>query len=290
MKFLRYILSLAFGLLTQANQAFAIDLQPGEIRALPPDATLLMLSYQQSERGNRYLHGDKQTGNPEVQSSQLQVRLGRTFEVAEHPAIFYVQTPIGYVHPEGSLSGIDGDSGVGDTSFLLAFWPYANHETKTYFAVGAYLTTPTGSYDHERIFNMGQNRYSTALQAGYQAHLFGSLSWMAALDTVWFGDNDAFGANRNTLEQKPLYTSQVALQYAINPQYSVAAAYFYTVGGETSINGIRRDDLTQLQRYQLTGAANFSFGRITLQYGGDLETENGFIEDSRWILRYTKLF
>jgi hypothetical protein len=290
MNFSRHIIWIAFGLLTQANEAFAIDLQPGEIQALPPDKNLLMLSYQQSERGNRYLHGDKQLGNPEIQSSQLQVRLGRTFEVAEHSAIFYVQTPIGYVHTEGSLSKLDGDSGVGDTSFLLAFWPYANHETKTYFAVGAYLTAPTGSYDHERTFNMGQNRYSTALQAGYQAPLFGSLSWMAAFDTMWFTDNDAFGANRNTLEQKPIYTSQVALQYAINPQYSVAAAYFYTVGGETSVNGIRRDDLTQLQRYQITGAANFSFGRITLQYGGDLKTENGFIEDSRWILRYTKLF
>lgn len=290
MNFSRYILWIAFGLVTQFNQAFAIDLQPGEIRALQPDTNLLMLSYQQSDRGNRYLHGDKQSGNPEIQSSQLQVRLGRSFELAEHPAIFYVQMPVGYVHPEGSLSAAEGDTGMGDTTLLLAIWPYANQETKNYLAVGAYLTAPTGSYDHERSFNMGQNRYSSALQVGYQAPLAGAFNWMAALDAVWFGDNNAFGHNRNTLAQKPLYNSQVALQYAINPQYSVAVAYFYTIGGESSVNGIRRDDPTQLQRYQLTGAANFSFGRISLQYGGDLKTENGFIEDSRWILRYTKLF
>ncbi|MDO9050518.1 MAG: transporter [Methylotenera sp.] len=290
MKFSHHILLIALCLFTHANQAFAIDLQPGELRALKPDTYLLMLSYQQSERGDRYIHGNKQVGNPEIQASQLQIRLGKSFEVADHPAIFYVQTPIGYVHPEGSLSRLEGDSGVGDTTFLFAFWPYANHETKSYFAVGAYLTAPTGSYDHERSFNMGQNRYSAALQAGYQAPLADAWSWMAALDAVWFSNNDAFGQNRNTLEQKVLYTSQVGLQYNISPRYSLGATYFYTTGGETSVNGMSRDDLTQLQRYQLTGVANFTFGRITLHYGGDLKTENGFIEDSRWILRYTKLF
>lgn len=285
-----YLCWIQFLVLTQVSVAHAIDLQPGELRALKPGTNLLMLSYQQSERGDRYAHGDKQPGNSEIQASQLQVRLGHSFEVAEHPAIFYVQTPVGYVHPEGALSSLEGDSGVGDTTLLLAFWPYANHEAKNYFALGAYLTAPTGSYKHERSFNMGQNRYSSALQASYQAPLVGSLNWMATLDTVWFGDNNEFGLNNNTLSQKPLYTSQVGLQYSITPRYSLGATYFYTVGGETSVNGISRDDLMQLQRYQLTGAASYSFGRITLQYGGDIKTENGFIEGTRWILRYTKLF
>ena len=199
MKTSRYIQWVTFGLLMLTNQAVAIDLQPGELRSPKPDTNLLMLSYQQSERGNSYLHGYKQSGNPEIRTSQLQVRLGRSFEVAEHPAFFYVQTPLGYTHPAGSLSAAKGDAGVGDTTFLLAIWPYANNETKNYFAVGAYLTAPTGSYDHERSFNVGQNRYSTALQAGYQAPLVGTLNWMAALDAIWFWKNDAFGHNRNTL-------------------------------------------------------------------------------------------
>lgn len=290
MKPLHQLPWMVLALLIYSNQVFAIDLQPGEIRAPKPDSNLLMLSYQQSERGDRYLDGNKQMGDPEIQISQLQVRVGRSFEVAEHPAFLYVQTPIGYIHPEGSLSKQEGDSGVGDTTFLLAFWPYVNHEAKTYFATGVYLTIPTGSYDCERTFNTGQNRYNAALQAAYQAPLIGDFNWTAAFDTVWFGDNDAFGLQRKTLSQKPLHTSQVGLQYILNPRYSVGATYFYTAGGETSIDGVRRDDITQLQRYQMTAAANFSFGRITLQYGADLKTKSGFIEDSRYILRYTKVF
>lgn len=284
------LLCIVFGLLVHSNQVLAIDLQPGEIRAPKPDSNVLMLSYQQSERGDRYLDGDKQAGRPEIHTSQLQVRVGHSFEVAEYPALWYVQTPIGYVHPEGSLSKQQGDSGVGDTTFLLAFWPYTNHESKTYFATGAYLTIPTGSYDHERTFNAGQNRYVAALQAAYQAPLIGNLNWMAAFDTAWFGENDAFGAQRKTLSQAAMHTTQIGLQYILSTRYSVGATYFYTAGGETRVDEIRRDDRAELQRYQMTAAANFSFGRITLQYGADIKTNNGFIEDCRYILRYTKVF
>jgi hypothetical protein len=217
------------------------------------------------------------------------VRLGRTFEVAEHPAIFYIQTPMGYVHPD-LVSKPEGDAGMGDTSMLLAFWPYANRETETYLAIGAYLTLPTGSYDNKRSFNVGQNRYSSALQLGLQTALSKQLHWMAALDAVKFGDNNEFGVQRKTLEQNALYTAQAGLRYDLNATYSIGATYFYTVGGETIVNGINRDDVTRLNRYQLSGILNSSFGRITLQYGRDIDTENGYIEDSRWILRYTKLF
>ena len=116
---------------------------------------------------------------------------------------------------------------------------------------------------------------------------------MAALDTVWSGKNNDCGLaclNHQTLEQKPLYTLQSGLSYAINSTFSLATAYFYSVGGETSWDGVNKNNLTQLQRYQVSGIANFSFGRILLQYGGDLDTRNGYLEDSRWIMRYIKPF
>ena len=290
MKLLVYLLRVTFCLLCIGNPAYAIDLNPGDLRPLKPGVNLIMLSYQQSNRSDKYSQGEKQAGNPEIQAAQMQIRLGHSFEIAEHPAIFYAQTPIGYTHPEADLSAANGDSGIGDTTFLLGMWPYANHESKTYFAVGGYLTIPTGSYAAERSFNVGQNRYNAALQAGYQTPLLDALNGVAAFDAVWFADNDAYGATHKNLAQKLLYTSQLGLQYMLTPSYSISATYFYTVGGETSLDGVSRNDITRLQRYQLTGQADFSFGRISLQYGGDRKTENGYIEDSRWILRYAKLF
>ena len=265
--------------------AAAVDLQPGEIRAPKPDIDTMTLTYQFSERGTRYVNGQTQTGDTRIASAQLQARLGHSFEFAERPAYAFVQLPTGYVHPQGSLSAQSGDAGISDATLLLAWWPHADHAAQRYFAVAGYLTLPTGSYSAERNFNMGGNRYSGTLQTGFQLPLVDHLNWMTAVDGVWFGKNGDYRATHDVLEQRPLYTAQSALQYFLNGRYSVAAAYFYTTGGETSINGLLRNDTTRLQRYQLSAIANFDFGRVTLQYGGDLQTENGYIENSRWTLR-----
>jgi hypothetical protein len=273
-----------------ATQVLAIDLQPGEGRAPIPGVGMMQLTYQYSERGDRYVHGVRQPGSPEINAGQMLVRVGHSFEAAGKPAYFYAQTPIGYIHPKGSLARVEGDAGAGDTSFLLALWPYADYARHEYFGMGAYLTVPSGRYDPTRAFNMGENRYRWALQTGYTAPLTADLSWMAAVDAVWSSDNNESGVRRDTLAQKVLYSGQVGLRYEINPRYVLGAGYFYTSGGETSLNGVSRDDAARLQRYQLSALANYSFGRITLQYGGDIKTESGYIEDSRWIVRFTKFF
>ena len=275
-------------------QASAIDLQPGEIRAPLAGRSLVQFSTVFSQRTDYYknsLKQPKQPQRPEYQALQYQFRLAHAFEIDEQPAIVYAQLPITNVQPEES--SFSGDSGVGDTTFAFAYWPYANRETQTYFGVAAYLIAPTGSYSDRRVFNVGENRYRGALQLGVQTPITDSLTWMAALDTVWSGKNNDCGLaclNHQTLEQKPLYTLQSGLSYAINPTFSLATAYFYSVGGETSWDGVDKNNLTQLQRYQVSGIANFSFGRILLQYGGDLDTRNGYLEDSRWIVRYIKPF
>jgi hypothetical protein len=290
MNILHHILWLTFGLLLVSNQTYAIDLQPGDLVAPPPDLTFAQLSYLSSSYGHRYIQGTKQLSNSKIEVSQFLVRLGHSFEIADYPVLFYAQTPIGYTHPERALSPNEGDSGVGDTTMLLAVWPYSNRETRTYWGVGGYLTVPTGSYDNNRLFNMGGNRYQSALQTGYQTPLLDSLDWSAAIDALWSGDNNNYSPGHYKREQNILYTAQTALRYSINPTYAVAATYFYTVGGETTVDGANKHDATSLQRFQLTAMGHYGFGRISLQYGRDLKTDNGFIEDNRWILRYTKRF
>jgi hypothetical protein len=113
---------------------------------------------------------------------------------------------------------------------------------------------------------------------------------MSAIDALWYGENDDKAITHQSLNQKALYSAQTALIYKFNSTYSTAVGYFYSVGGETSLNGVNQGDRTQSQRYQLSGIGNFPFGRVSLQYGQELSTKNGFIEDSRWILRLTKYF
>jgi hypothetical protein len=274
------------------SPGLAIDLQPLDLQAPPAGLKYIQWSYLHSERGAPYKNGEKLPIDSRIRSSQLALRIGQAFNLADYPALAYAHLPIaGYVHPEAALSGREGDSGIGDASFLMAVWPYANREKQTYVGVGAYLTVPTGSYRPEReLLNMGTNRYAAALQAGFLVSLAPKWHVMAAYDMILFGKNSAFGASHADFEQDPLHTAQAGLSYSPTPEYSMNATYSLHRGGETSINQVSRQNAANNHRYLLSGNAQFSFGRITLQYGQDIETEQGFIEDNRWILRFSKRF
>lgn len=272
-------------------QASAIDLIPGEIIAPQAGVKQFLVSYQLSERGNYFKDGSPFRRGTKIESEQFQLRAGNAFELQGMPTFFYAQVPVGTITPGGTLNSLTGDSGVGDTSFLLAVWPYSNRDTGEYLGFGGYLTLPTGSYDARRTFlNIGANRVSSALQVGYQRSLTRNLEWMTALDGVWFGKNDDYSAAHVPLRQKNLYNAQTGLRYLINDQYSLAAVYFHSQGGETNLNGTDNNDAISLQRWQITGTGNFDFGRVSVQYGRDLETRNGYIENSRLILRYGMRF
>ena len=280
------------------NPVLAIDLVPGDIVAPKPGAKQLLLSYLSSERNDLYKNNVVTSGLG-IKSEQMQIRTAWTFEVDKYPAAITLQLAGGSLQPTGSLSNIrSGSSGLGDTTLLFALWPYANRDKGEYLALGTYLTLPTGEYQSAPNFNLGANRYSYAFQVGYQRELSSSLQWMSAIDAVQFGSNDDYRAPlpfslappRTTLDQKTLYSLQTGVRYTINDAYSISAMYFHTVGGEEMINGRDQHNRTDLHRYQLSGSAQLPVGRLILQYGGDIKTQNGFYETSRVILRYVTAF
>lgn len=270
--------------------ASAIDLHPNDIIAPPPGIQMIQINHQRIERTDFYKNNAKTLTGGSIDSSLTQLRYGRSFELGARPAYFYVQAPITDISTSGTSTSLSSNSGAGDTSFAFALWPYANRETEKYMGVAAYLTVPTGSYDSSKSLNPGENRYRWALQAGYEQLISKRVYWMSAFDTLWFGENNDHATTHTVQKQKALYSAQTAFTYKINSTYSTAVGYFYSTGGESNLNGMSRDDRIQNQRYQITGTAKLPFGRISLQYGQELRTKNGFIEDSRWIIRYSRFF
>ena len=276
----------------------AIDLQPGEIAVPPPGMNFVQLNFVYSERGDLYAANQKVSNATKLINSQFQARYIHTFNTGELPSVVYVQTPLGQVQPQKALrSFYTNESGVGDTTLVYAIWPYADREEKKYWALGTYLTLPTGHYDAGNgLINLGGNRYSVALQTAYQRPISQSVSWMAAVDAVWFGNNDNYfdhqlATQQKTLKQDALYTAQTGLAYDLSKQFSLAAAYFYTEGGQRILDNVAvANSTSQMQRYQLTATARFSFATMMLQYGDDISTKNGYIEDSRVIFRVIKAF
>ncbi len=271
--------------------AIAIDLQPGELQPLRPGINVFQFSASYSERSDWYRHGRELQGSPKIESVSCLFRVGRYSEMDGHPVVLVAHVPVGYIHPGGDLSSQSGDSGVGDATFVLGVWPYANFETQAFFAIGGYLMTPTGSYDPRRAFNLGENRYRAALQAGGQAPIAAKLIWMWAVDATFFQKNTDFGPEGNELAQAPLYAGQIAIRYQFSPGLAIAGSYFHIVGGETTINNESQNNAIRTRRYLISGLIAPSPSNLfTIQYGSDLSTENGFREDRRIIVRYSTTF
>jgi len=268
----------------------AVDLLPNDVIAPQPGIQQVQINYVRSERSDYYQNNRKALTGGEIVNTQTQLKYGRSFELSNLPAYFYVQTPLSEISTSGSVASYATNSGAGDTSFAFALWPYANREADRYLGIASYLTVPTGTYHSEQKLNAGENRYKWALQAGYEQSVYRNIHWMSAIDALWFGDNDDHATTHKKLEQKALYSAQTAFIYKFNSTYSAAAGYFYSVGGLTSLNGESQNDMTQSHRYQISGIATLPFGRLVLQYGQEFKTRNGFIEDQRWIIRYSKYF
>ena len=297
---MRYLNQILFAtLLIKPLLGWSIDLQPNDIVAPPPDKNYLMLSYYDTENSTYYKNGSavpsKPYTNPVIDNLNAILRAARSYSIADLPAISYMQLPYGAISGAGSLANYPASTGIGDTTLATAIWPYANRNTGTYFGLAGYLIAPTGSYSNTHVFNMGENRYKSDIQLGFQKPIIENLDGMAAVDTMWFGGNGqcaaACGSVANaSLTQKPLTTTQVGPIYKINPIFTVGASYFYVAGGATAINNVYQHNVVNTQRFLLSGLAYTDIGRFSLQYGRDMEVQNGFIQTRVLAIRYMKEF
>ena len=283
---LLYVIALAM----MSNITFAIDLQPGEIKAPVGTFNAAQMSYVYVEKGDKYTHGSKTSSTSNINQNAFLLRLSHAFEINQIPAIVYAASTINHLEKRDVPNAPNTNSnGIGDTTLVFALWPYVDRAKEEYLGLATYLTLPTGEYDKNSAVNIGSNVYQTAFQAGYQRKLIDNVNWMSALDVVLASDNKQFLGN-NKLEKDPLYNFQTGLQYVFNPTYSASVGYFYTVGGESTVNSIDQGNINKIHRYQLTGQGIYNFGRLMLQYGSEFANENSYIEDHRLIARYAFKF
>lgn len=237
--FLRRFIPLT--LLTLPSISMAVDFQPNDIVAPLPGKKHVMVSYVNAEGGTFYRNGSavssRPFGSPDIGIQSAIARVSASYSVASLPAISYVQLPYGTVQPAGSLAPTPYSTGIGDLTFATAFWPYADRGLRRYFGIAGYLALPTGSYNSQQTFYLGENRYRTDIQMGYQQPVIGNLDGMIAVDTMWFGGNSQCAAaclstTNTSLNQKPLTTTQLGPIYKINQNYTVGASYFYVAGGQ----------------------------------------------------------
>ena len=186
---LLYVIALAM----MSNITFAIDLQPGEIKAPAGTFNAAQMSYVYVEKGDKYTHGSKTSSTSNIKQNAFLLRISHAFEINQIPAIVYAASTINHLENRDVPNAANTNSnGIGDTTLVFALWPYVDRAKEEYLGLATYLTLPTGEYDKNSAVNIGSNVYQTAFQAGYQRKLIDNVNWMSALDVVLAGDNKQF--------------------------------------------------------------------------------------------------
>ena len=274
-----------------SHSTFAIDVDAGDYTALPADTNLAMLYYQDASRDELYSGGNKVAGDYSLASDVGILRGVHFTEIGGYIVDPQFLLPFGTLDAGKDIAALGEESGVGDLILAATVWLVNKPKDNTYFGITPFIYLPTGTYDNKEGLNLGENRYKFALQAGYITNLTDDISLDLVADVMLYGENDEFGATKDTMKQEASFQLQAFLRYKMNPGWDFRVGLSQTFGGETEVNGAKMNDTAEITKINV-GTSYFVTPSVQLlaSYGRDLAVENGFSEDNRLNLRILKVF
>jgi hypothetical protein len=191
----------------------------------------------------------------------------RTLDVWGKSAKFDVIVPYSELEGSALLAGQPQErqvSGLLDPRFrfsvnfygapALSVKEFANYRQDLLIGASVQVGVPLGQYDSSKLINLGNNRWFIKPDIGI-SKAFGAFTLELSQGVFFYTkNNDFFGGN--TLEQDPLYSTQVHLTYNIVPGAWAALDATYDYGGRTTVNGVRGDDVHSTSRAGATVAVS----------------------------------
>ena len=126
------------------------------------------------------------------------------------------------------------------------------------------VLAPTGSYDKDRLINVGANRWAAKLELGSVIPLRPKWLLELAAGTWFFTDDDDFLVGKR--EQEPIYAFQFHLVHRFKPGFWVSLDANYFTGGRQTIGGNELVDVLHNSRIGAMIAVPFR-GRHAIKFG-----------------------
>jgi hypothetical protein len=264
------------------SPANGMETDPLDAVPAPDGVSALLLYAQDAESTKQYSHGS-QVGENTIESQVAVLRYVHYFTIGGSPASVNLLQPYGTL----SLNGGSETTGVGDTIFAAAYWPYSDREKQRYFAIAPYLVAPTGKYHRDASLNLGENRWRFTLQGALSWALSSKWVWDAVADVEFFGDNKE-APTGTRLSQDEKYSVQTHVSYRVADSITASIGAYRYFGGETAIDGVKQDDESRA----IAGIAGVQYAftprnMVQLQYRHDAEVENG-ARFGVWRLRFSR--
>lgn len=268
-----FLAGTASAALFMSTSASAIDVDAGDYEAAPPGTNLGLLYLQNST-------SDSSSSNVGI------LRLVHFMEIGGMTADPQVLIPYVRVSSRGDDIG-ESASGFGDVILASTFWPQNDPDRGVWTGFTPYLFLPTGDP------GFTENRYKFNLQVAHVRRLSERFSVDLVGDVMLFGDNNDAGENGGeTLSQDPLYQAQGWLRYHLNPTSDLRFLVSHVWGGETSLDGVARDDSASTTKVGFGGS--FFVGpktQIVAIAGRDVSHRNDAVkEDGRVNIRILRIF
>jgi hypothetical protein len=246
-----------------ANGADAQDLTPRAYWPAPKGTRVAVVGYSHV-RGDILFDPSLPVSGVDSDASTAIVGYLQTFSLWGRTANVVAELPYSWGTTRGLVedapSGRD-ISGVGDLGVALsvnllgaptltpADFQALRADPKPILGVSLKVIAPTGSYDDDRLVNVGANRWAARLELGSIVPL--RRKWLLELDAgAWFfTDNEDYLPG--TREQEPIYNLQAHLVRRFRPGFWASLDANYFSGGRQTIGG---DELVDVQSNSRVGA------------------------------------
>jgi hypothetical protein len=129
----------------------------------------------------------------------------------------------------------------------LSVKEFADYQQDLLIGASVQVSVPAGRYDPSRLVNLGNNRWFIKPDIGI-SKAFGPLTLEGTAGVTFFSDNDDYFGGR-TLEQDPLYSTQLSATYSFGNGVWFALGGSYDYGGRTTIDGVRSDNVQSNSRW-----------------------------------------
>jgi hypothetical protein len=246
------------------NLLQAQDLDPRAYVRAPIKANVLITGFAFSKGG---VVTDATLPITDFKASVEMITLGyvRTFSLFGMTAQAFGVLPYSWAQASALVTGQQQSitrSGFADSRIRLSVLVYgapaatreelAKAPRKTVIGTSLTIGAPTGQFFPDKLINLGTNRWSFKPEIAL-SHPFGPRWLMDIYGGVWFfTNNDSFYPGTSIRTQAPLYAFQGHLSYTIKPGFWAAFDATFYAGGNSSVNGIDKNDRQENSRFGAT--------------------------------------
>lgn len=252
----------ATALLFVAAQSHAGEIEPRSYVNTPVGINFLLAGYAYSQGGL------STTASSPIEDAELKINSGalayaRSLDMWSKSGKFDVILPYSGLAGTALVSGLPMErnvSGFNDPRFrlsmnfygapALSLQEFADFQQDLIIGASVQVSAPLGQYDEDKLVNLGNNRWFIKPDIGI-SKAWGPLVLELSSGVFFFSRNDDYFGGM-TLEQDPVYISQLHVTYNLGSGIWAALSGTFDYGGRTTKDGVQSDDLQSNTRVGAT--------------------------------------